>query len=784
MQKPIYQPLDATGGHVRLLAIQPARSFSAPIRCDLIDPKLPLKPKYEALSYTWGGKDNKKVISLDGQDFRTLENLEAALHHLRRPNQTRTLWIDAICINQDDTKELGEQVVQMRQIYEQAERVLVWLGEPGDGGAVGMKSFATSHVSLSNGISMWKMQRKNGIGRSTKEAWAAGAVREAETTFQEAEAGEVAQLLDRPWWQRVWIIQEVVLAKKAVIMCGADEVPWESVKKKLRTDGVYGLQSLINSQPLLVFQNTIIEGPYHFPDANYTLLDDLQSSWRSGSWNTTLYDLMYRFRRFGCSDPKDRVYGFLGLAKDAQLIVLAPNYDVSTAQVYLDTARSLIASHKHLLIFNCKREPHQDRFLHQDTRIYSMLDQGKFIDPQAPILDAPGRKPRQGWLRLPEGWERRQGRNGWEFYDHGTKTVLKESPLKNNLPAPPQKVFQFRKLPPGWKKDWNNLGKVVYKYKPDEITAKTKANDDLSSLPSWVPNWNSWSIRDPQPFLSLGGEEAFYWASGKLGSVTFGASDEPDSSILSLKGMLFDGIKVLGPSWCVEPQNTPISRSGVTILKEWEELALKPVDHCPYENKGGRENAFWRTHIADYAGERCASEDDKDFFDAWYDHGGWTPKPSDVEPAEYTSMWQAGYLPKEEEAMYEMNRSVHAKPLERTLALDPTTPIRKILSTSSISANKTRVQEYKDMRTRIYNASVNRAMFVTTKGYLGLAPWNAREGDLICVRLGGSTPFLLRPVPGRKHFTLVGECYAYGIMGGELLGHEMGHARLRDFEIV
>jgi hypothetical protein len=178
------------------------------------------------------------------------------------------------------------------------------------------------------------------------------------------------------------------------------------------------------------------------------------------------------------------------------------------------------------------------------------------------------------------------------------------------------------------------------------------------------------------------------------------------------------------------------------------------------------------------------SEEDKDFFDAWCDRGGWTPKPSDVEPEEYMSIWKSGFLPREGQAMGEMNLSVCTKRVERMVDLDPTTPVRKISSMSSMSANKKRLQEYKGTRTRIYNASVNRAMFVTTKGYLGLAPWNARKGDLICVLLGGSTPFLLRPVPGRKHFTLVGECYVYGIMGGELFGHEMGHARLRDFEIV
>ncbi|KAF2105533.1 hypothetical protein BDV96DRAFT_608170 [Lophiotrema nucula] len=93
-------------------------------------------------------------------------------------------------------------------------------------------------------------------------------------------------------------------------------------------------------------------------------------------------------------------------------------------------------------------------------------------------------------------------------------------------------------------------------------------------------------------------------------------------------------------------------------------------------------------------------------------------------------------------------------------------------------------ERYKAIRSQIYRACANRAMFVTSKGYLGLAPGNAQEGDIVCVLLGGCTPYLLRPIAGSKQFTFVGEAYVYGIMGGELLGHEMGHARMRDFEIV
>lgn len=88
------------------------------------------------------------------------------------------------------------------------------------------------------------------------------------------------------------------------------------------------------------------------------------------------------------------------------------------------------------------------------------------------------------------------------------------------------------------------------------------------------------------------------------------------------------------------------------------------------------------------------------------------------------------------------------------------------------------------MMTRNYKASRNRALYVTGKVYIGLAPWNARDGDLICVLLGGCTPFLLRPVPGSKRYTLVGETYVYGIMGGELFRGKMGDPRLEDIVLV
>ena len=113
--------------------------------------------------------------------------------------------------------------------------------------------------------------------------------------------------------------------------------------------------------------------------------------------------------------------------------------------------------------------------------------------------------------------------------------------------------------------------------------------------------------------------------------------------------------------------------------------------------------------------------------------------------------------------------------------------VKKGYSKSAVNGfahRKEVIVKYKDMRKRIHSASVGRAMFVTSKGFIGLAPWNAQQGDVISVLLGGCTPFILRQIPGTEQYSLVGEAYVYGIMGGELFSGEIEHPRMRAFDLV
>jgi hypothetical protein len=127
----IYEPLDHIRPTIRLILLE-AGNEAAEIQCTLRAEQLDALPKYEALSYTWGDPNNLKTIYLHGHAHLVRSNLECALRHLRRPSEARVLWIDALCIDQSNLEERSRQVKLMRQIYNQAETVISWLGEAGE----------------------------------------------------------------------------------------------------------------------------------------------------------------------------------------------------------------------------------------------------------------------------------------------------------------------------------------------------------------------------------------------------------------------------------------------------------------------------------------------------------------------------------------------------------------------------------------------------------------------------------------------------------------------------
>lgn len=123
----LYEPLvNATS--IRLLTLCPGNTLDE-IKCDLKTVSLADKPEYEALSYVWGSTKRDYTLTCDRRSLKITKSLHVVLRRLRRTSHARVLWIDQLCINQDDLQERSEQVQIMREIYRNARLVVLWLGE-------------------------------------------------------------------------------------------------------------------------------------------------------------------------------------------------------------------------------------------------------------------------------------------------------------------------------------------------------------------------------------------------------------------------------------------------------------------------------------------------------------------------------------------------------------------------------------------------------------------------------------------------------------------------------
>jgi hypothetical protein len=166
---------------IRLLRLLPSEKDAQSLQCELFEYRLRNSDKqshpYEALSYVWGSEDKPQSIIIDNQSLNVTQNLHTALLHLQDHSFSRILWIDAVCINQTDSKEKEYQIPLMAEIYAKALRVVVWLGE-----AENDSDRALETIRL--------------VGENSAR------LSNAEVEFEQQ---AILKLLQRPWFQRIWV---------------------------------------------------------------------------------------------------------------------------------------------------------------------------------------------------------------------------------------------------------------------------------------------------------------------------------------------------------------------------------------------------------------------------------------------------------------------------------------------------------------------------------------------------------------------------------------------------
>ncbi|KAI7781002.1 hypothetical protein LA080_015345 [Diaporthe eres] len=143
MAPSIYAPLRNDSREFRLLILEPSTDRLAPIRCKLKQASFDNGDlKYTALSYVWADPPGTTPIIVNGVETQITLNLQAALRHIRQPSCAATLWVDALCINQENIPEKNHQVEMMREIYSGAELVIAWLGSAREDSDLAMELLA------------------------------------------------------------------------------------------------------------------------------------------------------------------------------------------------------------------------------------------------------------------------------------------------------------------------------------------------------------------------------------------------------------------------------------------------------------------------------------------------------------------------------------------------------------------------------------------------------------------------------------------------------------------
>ncbi|KAM0236967.1 hypothetical protein ACHAP5_009207 [Fusarium lateritium] len=653
-----------------------------------VDADLPWRHEWGdfiALSYVWGHPELPEgepchSITVDGCPVEVTPNLYYALAQLSRSCRVRQgfkLWTDAICIDQSNTEEKGQQIARMCDIYQLAWQVVIWLG-PED---------HDSTLALS---ALYWLARESERSEPMENFYHEGFSLDLTPFFvmwpkyhspmKKKVYKALFHFFTRPYWRRMWVVQEVAMGNpQSPVICGDRCIAWDDVYKAVEIIAAdetrLGREILDSVRPQIistwsfeVARGRMIQGRTWAPERMWKIQHTMMQIQKVQKTDSASNDWQGLVRALSLArdslvtNEKDRVYGILGIKAIADRVQITPNYKLSESEIYTNFMSELISK--------------------GDLNILRLAcGQGGFVTTT------------------------------WKF---------------DSLPSFLQNQFLAPILLP-------LLDGVA------PVRGKTPIGSPCHhKLPSWTVCWTC----APAPTAQLGG---LYHADVNIGRSL--PLFSVDRSTVTVKGFVLDTIISLGACNKSETDMSyPLNSDDATLSSG-----------SIYGDFEETRHALWRTIVGDTTSE--GGEKAPDYY-------SWLLNPK-LWQRGVAGVWTCGF------GLHDfMDRNEQLRLCGYSLW--------ELIFGSNQSASRFRMvagdnyynptDAQREALSWATNAMAWRRIFATKDGRMGMGSCAAEVGDRIVILRGCNTPMILREVG--KGWKLVGECYAHGVMYGEISAEE------------
>ncbi|KAF2168817.1 hypothetical protein M409DRAFT_52822 [Zasmidium cellare ATCC 36951] len=295
-------------------------------------------PRYEAISYTWGSTDRTQKIfhAFTGEVLYITNNCASALNSLYTDSERR-LWIDAICINQNDIEERSLQVSMMADIFRNASRTIAYIGESDE---------ATEYL-------VWRTTRRRGGSDDfrNKNLYESNRGHLPSSSSRDYEFHQVKAAASRSWFSRSWVVQEVLLSRNLVMQAGTDVMDFTGICAILQRHAKNPERAVpgITNTFLRYGSEEQVQTRHHKRFAGWAALDDVRllspgipSKRYLRYWQ--LFNLLFETAPYQCRDARDKLFALISLFDGDPPEELRPDYSLDVGEVYANISRYFIAS--------------------------------------------------------------------------------------------------------------------------------------------------------------------------------------------------------------------------------------------------------------------------------------------------------------------------------------------------------------------------------------------------------------------------------------------------------